>query len=117
MAGDDQGWQVVVGSGEGQLRGLRCAVPLRQRGRPRVDVLRPVPRWLGHRRPRGDPQGAPPLLLLLIRSTLWALTSPPNGEVSPGLRISEATDDPAAEIASVMQFDRDIVDARVARGC
>lgn len=31
--------------------------------------------------------------------------------------ISEVTEDPAVEIASVMQVDRDVVDARMARGC
>jgi len=45
------------------------------------------------------------------------LTSPPQGEVDPGLRISEVAEDPATEIASVMQVDRDIVDERMARGC
>lgn len=45
------------------------------------------------------------------------MTSPPGGEVEPGLRISEVTEDAAAEIASVMQVDSDVVDARMARGC
>jgi len=45
------------------------------------------------------------------------LTSPPGGEVDPGLRISEVNEDAAAEIASVMRVDRDVVDARMARGC
>jgi GNAT superfamily N-acetyltransferase len=45
------------------------------------------------------------------------LTSPPQGEVDPGLRISEVTEDAAAEIASVMQVERDVVDARLARRC
>jgi len=48
------------------------------------------------------------------------LTSPPrgkSGEVDPGLVITEVIEDPAAEIASVMQVDRDVVDARMARGC
>jgi GNAT superfamily N-acetyltransferase len=45
------------------------------------------------------------------------LTSPPLGEVDPGLRISEVTEDAAAEIASVMQVDGGVVDARMARGC
>jgi len=45
------------------------------------------------------------------------LTSPPLGEVDPGLAISEATDDPATEIASIMRIDREVVAARLARGC
>jgi len=45
------------------------------------------------------------------------LTSPQRGEVEPGLRISEVSEDAAAEIASVMQVDRDVVDARMARRC
>jgi GNAT superfamily N-acetyltransferase len=45
------------------------------------------------------------------------LTSPAHGEVEPGLVISEVVDDPAAEIAAVMQVDRDVVDDRMARGC
>jgi len=45
------------------------------------------------------------------------LTSSPRGEVDLGLRISEVTEDAAVEIASVMQVDPDVVDARMARGC
>src|SRR5713101_748047 len=82
MAHHRQGRQMVIGGREGQLRGLRRPVPLRQRRRPCADVLRPVPRRLCNRRPRGDSQGAPPLLLLLIRSTVWALASAPRGEVA-----------------------------------
>ncbi|HWO45634.1 MAG TPA: GNAT family N-acetyltransferase, partial [Methylomirabilota bacterium] len=45
------------------------------------------------------------------------MTSPPRGEVHPGLRIGEVTDDAAAEVASVMQVDGYVADARMARGC
>src|SRR4029077_20984331 len=87
----------------------------RQRGRPCADVLRPVPRRLGNRRPRGDSQGAPPLLLLLIRSTVWALTSPSRGEVGPG--ITEVTAATSAQLAEAMGAEGDLVAARLSRGC
>jgi GNAT superfamily N-acetyltransferase len=45
------------------------------------------------------------------------LTSPPRGEVGLRLAISEATEDPATEIASIMRIDRELVAARMARGC
>ena len=45
------------------------------------------------------------------------MTSSPRGEVEPGLRITEVTENPAAEIAPVMEVDREVVDARMARGC
>src|SRR4029077_20283925 len=115
VARDHQGRQVVIGNGERQLRGLRCEVPLRQRRRPRADVLRPVPRRLGNRGPRGDSQGAPTLLLLLVRSTVWALTSPSRGEVGPG--ITEVTAATSAQLAEAMGAEGDLVAARLSRGC